>query len=35
MTSIEFKEAFENANSRIQFEDLVLVVNTSMRAKAG
>ena len=35
MTSIEFKEAFEKANSRIQDEDLVLDVKTSMRAKAG
>lgn len=35
MTSIEFKEAFKKANSRIQDEDLVLDVKTSMRAKAG
>ena len=35
MTTIEFKEAFEKANSRIQSEDLIMDVKTSVKAKAG
>lgn len=35
MTTIEFSEAFEKANSRIQSEDLVMDVKASVRAKAG
>lgn len=35
MTTIEFSEAFEKANSRIQSEDLVMDVKSSVKAKAG
>lgn len=35
MTTIEFKEAFEKSNRRIQSEDLIMDVKTSIKAKAG